>query len=81
MKDCKHENVLYEDRGAKMKSLTTDLRSGDTLTVTMPDGTKAEIKLDKKSGQIARIIVTADESIKVSKQKPQSTMSAGVLEP
>lgn len=51
-----------------MKTMTTDLRAGDTITVKMPDGKMVAIRMDKKSGKIARITVTADESIKVSKQ-------------
>ena len=43
-----------------MSKLTIDLKVGETLTI----GT-ATVRLEKKSGQQARLIITADEGIKI----------------
>ena len=43
-----------------MSKLAIDLKVGETLTI----GT-ATVKLEKKSGQQARLIITADEGTKI----------------
>jgi len=51
------------------KSFSTDLKVGETLLVSTQDEKTIEIRLDKKSGQVARLIVTACAETKISKQK------------
>ncbi len=43
-----------------MSKMTVDLKVGDTLTI----GT-ATVRLEKKSGQLARLVVIADEDTKI----------------
>lgn len=52
-----------------MTKLITDLKVGESLVVQTLDGEAFEIKLDKKSGQVARLILTSSSEAKISKQK------------
>jgi hypothetical protein len=47
----------------------TDLKAGDVINLTFPDGKVASVTMERKSGQVARLIVTSSSEAKISKQK------------
>ena len=49
-----------------LKTLTVDVRVGETVTVSGP----ASIRLESKSGGLARLSVMADESVKIGRPDP-----------
>lgn len=53
-----------------LKTLTLDVRVGDTVTMTGP----ASIKLEAKSGGTARLSIMADESVKI--ERPMANPAA-----
>jgi hypothetical protein len=46
------------------RDLTIELRSGETVAI---DGGRIVLTLQKKTGQIARILFTADENVTIKK--------------
>lgn len=46
-----------------LKTLTVDVRVGETVTMTGP----ASIKLENKTGSQARLSIMADESVKIER--------------
>jgi hypothetical protein len=49
-----------------LKTLSLDLRVGETVTLSGP----ASIRLESKSGTMARVSVMADESVKIDRPGP-----------
>lgn len=47
----------------------TDLKAGDVINLTFPDGKVASVTMERKSGQVARLILTSSSEAKISKQK------------
>lgn len=53
-----------------LKTLTVDVRMGETVTMTGP----ASIKLENKTGSVARLSIMADESVKI--ERPMANPAA-----
>ena len=53
-----------------LKTLTVDVRVGETVTMTGP----ASIKLENKTGSQARLSIMADESVKI--ERPMANPAA-----
>jgi hypothetical protein len=58
---------------APPKNFVIDLRVSESLVVHLPDGSAVVMTIEAKSGQIARVRVQADESIRIDRKEKMRT--------
>jgi len=53
-----------------MAGMNIDLKHGETQRLILPGGEAIELTLQKKSGQVARIAVSAPSTVKIERPPP-----------